>query len=96
MRSASALASLKERFRGKDSIIDRAFERSASFRSLCAEYASCVAALEHWQGSDAGESRARAAEYEQLVGHLTREVEEYLRNAEATESERPVNDDAKP
>lgn len=73
------LAAVSRRFSQRAEAVEQAFKGSATFRGLCRDYLSCVAALERWQESQSGEAPARSAEYSQLLAELTTEIEARLR-----------------
>jgi adenosylmethionine-8-amino-7-oxononanoate aminotransferase len=77
--AAQTREEVKRRFTGRDADVERAFRDSPTFRGLCGDYLACVAALEHWQAATSEEAPRRAAEYAELLGELTQEVERHLR-----------------
>jgi hypothetical protein len=65
-------------FPGRESLVERAYRESGSFRDLCGDYRKCAAALERWRRSDGGASSSRAREYAELLNELAREIESWL------------------
>jgi predicted enzyme involved in methoxymalonyl-ACP biosynthesis len=66
------------RFPDDIDVIRRECAGSEPFRTLCADHAVCARALRRWQNSDQEESRALADEYEQWLGELELEIQEWL------------------
>ncbi len=58
--------------------IGRAFESSASFRSLCSDVRACERALRKFEGTGGDEAAERAVEYARLLEELVEEVREAL------------------
>jgi len=71
---------IKCRFAGAGAAVERVFEASESFRSLCGDYLACAATLAQWQESEAEHAQLRAEEYSELLDELTREIEARLRS----------------
>jgi hypothetical protein len=78
-KKASTLAMIKQRFAGAGPAVERAFETSESFRGLCRDFIACAATLGRWCESRAQDAPLRVQEYSELLGELTREIEERLR-----------------
>jgi len=71
---AATLTMIKQRFAGNDAAADLAFKTSDSFRGLCRDYLSCVAALARWEQAPSQEARLRSQEYSDLLIELTNEI----------------------
>jgi hypothetical protein len=65
-------------FPGRESLIERAYRGSGSFRDLCRDYRNCAAALDRWRRSDGDASSSRAREYAELLAELAQEIESWL------------------
>jgi hypothetical protein len=76
----ATLTMIKSRFVGREAAVELAFAASESFRGLCRDYLTCVAALTRWRESPSEDARRRSAEYAELVAELTREMEAHLRS----------------
>jgi hypothetical protein len=81
-KQATTVDVIKHRFAGAKGAVERAFVTSESFRGLCRDYLACAATLARWQGSEAENAPLRVQEYSELLGELTREIEERLRDQE--------------
>jgi hypothetical protein len=81
-RQATTVDMIKHRFAGAQVAVERAFETSESFRGLCRDYLACAATLARWHDSEAENAPLRVQEYSELLGELTREIEERLRAQE--------------
>jgi hypothetical protein len=81
-RQATTVDVIKHRFPGAEAAIEQAFQASESFRGLCRDYLACAATLARWQDSEAEHGPLRVREYSELLGELTREIEERLRAQE--------------
>ena len=77
------LTLIRTSFTGRDELIERAFRRSESFRSVCEDYRECVAVLERWKQRETAEAPLRRREYSELLVELGREIQIWL---EAVES----------
>ena len=69
---------IKRSFPGHDSLIDRAYQESASFRDLCRDYRECAQALERWRRLNGVDLSSRTREYLELLAELAEEVELWL------------------
>jgi hypothetical protein len=78
-KKAASVEMIKRRFTGAESAVERAFETSESFRGLCRDFIACAATLGRWSESRAEDAPLRVQEYSELLGELTREIEERLR-----------------
>jgi hypothetical protein len=74
---ARLLPDLK-RFPEDRAALQRLFQESSSFQSLCDDYRDCLAALKYWEQSTAGEAPDRAGVYAALLGELEQEVRQFL------------------
>lgn len=80
-KRATTLEMINRRFAGAGAAVERAYETSESFRSLCGDYLACAATLARWQESEAEHAQLRAQEYSELLDELTREIEARLRSS---------------
>lgn len=79
MTSSKQTPSLIAReFRGRDSLIDRAYREHPVFRDLCRDYRTCAEALEAWRRSDDEAASSRAREYADLLTRLGHEISSWL------------------
>ena len=69
---------IKSTFPGHDSLIDRAYRESASFRVLCRDYRDCALALERRRLLDGAETSSVTREYAELLAELACELESWL------------------
>ena len=58
--------------------IEKSFQESDDFRSLCEDYAVCARALENWQASNAATATERQKEYAELLAELGKEILDWL------------------
>ena len=65
-------------FPGRESLVERCYRASSSFRDLCGDYRRCAAALERWRRSEGDASSSRAREYAGLLAELAQEIESWL------------------
>ena len=77
----AVLATIQRRFAGRRAAVAHMYADSGSFRTLCQDYATCLAALEGWRASEALEAATRLEEYEELLGELSDEIETRLDEA---------------
>jgi hypothetical protein len=77
-RKATTVEMVKRQFAGEEPAVERAFETSESFRGLCRDFVACAATLGRWRESRAQDAPLRVQEYSELLGELTREIEEQL------------------
>jgi hypothetical protein len=63
---------------GRDSLIERAYRESRSFRDLCRDYRKCAEALERWRRSEVSASSSRVREYAELLAELAQEIESWF------------------
>ncbi len=75
---ADTLTLIRTFFTDRDEIIERAFRRSKSFRSVCEDYRECVAVLERWKQRETAEAPLRRREYAELLLELSREIHFWL------------------
>jgi len=78
VKSSGTLEKIKRRFAGHERAIERAFETSELFRSLCADYLACTTALARWRKSEGEQAARRATEYAELLTELTSEIDACL------------------
>ena len=71
-------AAVRQHFVGRDAAVQRAYEHSESFRDLCRDYLTCLAALGRWKASSSADAGTRSAEYAELLAELAREMEARL------------------
>jgi len=84
MGMTSATVSLiKVCFAGRDALIEQAYRQSREFRTLCADYRACSAALKHWKASGEAEAPLRRQEYAELLVELDREIQRWLETLES-------------
>jgi hypothetical protein len=69
---------IKSNFPGHDSLIDRAYRESASFRVLCRDYRDCALALERRRRLDGAEASSETREYAELLAELASELASWL------------------
>ena len=72
------LALIRATFAGQDELVERAFRRNESFRSVCEDYRECVAVLERWKQRETAEAPFRRQEYAELLVELGREIQIWL------------------
>jgi len=77
-RESGAIEAVRKAFPGREALVERSFERSPAFRSLCRDYRDCLRALEHWSGQASAEREARRREYTELLLELDREIRTWL------------------
>lgn len=78
MTAAGTRPAIKRQFRGREESVDRAFRASQTFRRLCRDYLACAGTLARWQALPSEEARLRTAEYSELLGELTKELNDHL------------------
>ena len=78
-----SLSRVTGQFEGWATCIEKSFQESEDFRSLCEDYAVCARVLENWQVSDAANADQRRQEYTELLTELAKEIHDWL--------EQPVN-----
>lgn len=69
---------IKKAFPGRESLVERCYRASGSFRDLCGDYRKCAAALERWRRSEGDVSSSTAREYAELLAELAQEIESWL------------------
>ena len=82
MAPTEGLCAILSRFPDQRDKLQRLFERSASFQSLCDDHMRCAEALRYWQQSVADEAPARREEYARLLKDLEAEIQQSLVGAE--------------
>jgi myo-inositol catabolism protein IolC len=55
------------------------FQQHETFRSLCEDFCDSVRAREYWCGSEAESAKSRCQEYDDIIGDLTTEITQWLR-----------------
>ena len=78
--AGAGLSLIMERFFEDRQALQRLFQESLSFQSLCDDYQECLAELQNWQQSTSEEAPARRDEYAHLLLELEQEVRQYLEN----------------
>jgi hypothetical protein len=58
--------------------IERAYEESSDFRSVCADLLACDRALVHWNKVNTGDGPSRRKEYGALLDSLKQELLDWL------------------
>ena len=58
--------------------IERAYEESGEFRSICSDLLECDRALTHWNSVNTDDGAARREEYGELLDSLKQEVMNWL------------------
>ena len=74
MPSREALQSVLSRFLDQRDKLQRLFEQSECFQSLCDDHMRCANALRYWQQSVVDEAPARREEYAKLLKDLEAEI----------------------
>jgi hypothetical protein len=77
-RRKSGYASVLERFPENRGALQRLFESSQSFQSLCEEYEECLIALRYWRESSLPEAADFRNEFSSLLSELEDEILEHL------------------
>jgi hypothetical protein len=80
----TGLAAVMKGFPEHNAALQRLFLANPSFQSLCGDYADCLAALKHWEQSNAKEAPDMRGAYVDLLGELEQEVRQYLEYEEAS------------
>jgi len=77
---AGSLDIVKQYFAGQDRNLEKLFDESDSFQSLCEDFQDCLKAREYWCGNVAGHSRddALCAEYRALCEELKDDIMTYI------------------
>ena len=83
-----SLSRVISQFEGWEDCIEKSFQESEDFRSLCEDYVVCARVLEDWQVSTAANAGQRRQEYTELLTELAKEIEDWL-------EQRHVNDQQK-
>jgi len=73
-----SVARVVSQFKDSKTLIERSFQESDDFRSLCEDYAVCARALENWQVSTAAKAAQRQQEYTELLTELGKDIHEWL------------------
>ena len=73
-----SVARVISQFEGWKTRIEKSFQESEDFRSLCEDYAICARALENWQASNAATATERQQEYTELLAELGQEIHDWL------------------
>ena len=76
--SESVLAVIKSGFSDQREVIEREFNASEDFRSLCEEYEQCASAASHWKKSKSPQAARREQEYSELLLELQEEITSWL------------------
>ena len=58
--------------------IERAYEESGEFRSICSDLLACDRALIHWNSVNSADGAARREEYGELLESLKQEMLDWL------------------
>lgn len=74
----AGLTLVLEPFPEDSGILQRLFQESSSFQSLCEDYRDCLAALRNWQTVASGEALAMRGAYKDLQLELEQQVRQYL------------------
>jgi hypothetical protein len=83
LQESVGLAVLLERFPQHGTALQRLFQDSDAFRSLCGDYEDGLAALKRWQRSTSEEAPPMRSMYAVLLEELEQEVREYLKSETA-------------
>ena len=78
----SKLQPVMDLFPGKKATLQRLFQESSSFQSLCGDFRDCLAALRHWEQSASEEAPALAKSYAELLGELEQEIRQLLEESQ--------------
>lgn len=70
--------SLVKSFPGRSAAIERAYEDSGYFRSICTDFHECTQALIYWNTIESDEASANVEEYRELLGEIEREILDWL------------------
>jgi hypothetical protein len=81
--AGAGLSLIMEQFFEERQALQRLFQESLSFQSLCDDYQECLAELQNWQQSTSEEAPAWRDEYAHLLLELEQEVRKYLENPAA-------------
>jgi len=73
-----SLHSLFERFPNRKEMIERFFNESEAFQTLCEDRWKCAEALRHWSRSDEEVAAERRQEYDALLLDLESEIVQSL------------------
>jgi hypothetical protein len=76
--AADVLKLIKDRFAGREELIERAFRHDVTFRSLCKDYRDCYKALARLRRDDLASAAQRRAEYAELLDELGCEIRGWL------------------
>ena len=82
MNAQDLLEFVVDRVPGRAREIQRECGRSESFRTLCEDFYTCAEALARWETSDEPLASERAVEYQQSLGELEQEIEEWLQRSD--------------
>jgi hypothetical protein len=75
---------IKERFSGREDAVERLFDTSETFRSLCRDYLACSAVLAWWERSDCEGARRRALECSRMRTKLREDILRWLKGEQGT------------
>jgi len=77
---------MQRAYPGYGDSIARGLRADPAFRDLCEDYQRCAVALEDVRQRSDDDRRERITEYEQLLGELARDVEDWLAGTSAREN----------
>lgn len=72
------LGLILKKFPKEEEKLQRLFQASLSFQSLCEDYRDCLAALQYWQQAASPEAPETCQSYAELLQELEQEVQQYL------------------
>ena len=70
--------SLVKSFPGRSAAIERGYEGSGYFRSICTDFHECTQALIYWNTIESDEASANVEEYRELLGEIEQEILNWL------------------
>lgn len=79
MDDQRTLRLMKERFAGREEIVEELFKTSETFRNLCRDYLACSAILAWWERSDSDRARRRALEFSRLRAKLGENILKWMK-----------------
>jgi len=74
----AALTSVLDKFPEAALRIQKLFQQSSSFQSLCEDYRDCLAAWQYWRQAASEDAPALCQSYAELLQELEQEVRQYL------------------
>jgi hypothetical protein len=69
-----ALQTLKDRLPGQAAAIERAYQESPFFRSVCRDFHECTKALTYWHSTASSDASGHVEEYRELRRELEQEI----------------------